>query len=78
MQLRRTSNTHTDFKALTHLLDAELALRYGVVQKQYDEHNVIEPIDTALVGYDEHNTPPLPVAVLKSLRLIRLKSSVCL
>lgn len=57
MQLRRTSNTHTDFKALTHLLDAELALRYGVMQKQYDEHNVIEPIDTALVGYDEHNTP---------------------
>lgn len=53
MQLLRTSNTHADFKALTCLLDSELSSRYGTLQKQYDTHNVIEPIDTALVGYDE-------------------------
>jgi len=53
MELRRTTNSDVDFKALTQALDAELSMRYGTLQKQYDTHNVIDAIETALVGYDE-------------------------
>lgn len=51
MQLVRTSSTHPHFKALTEALDAELNARYGRSQKAYDIHNVIEPIETAIIGY---------------------------
>lgn len=47
------SNTHEDFCALTRALDAELHTRYGNVQAQYDKHNVIDPIETALIGYED-------------------------
>lgn len=54
----KLSNTHEDFCALTHALDAELGVRYGKEQALYDQHNVIDPIETALVGYEDD----LPVA----------------
>lgn len=54
----KLSNTHEDFCALTHALDAELSARYGKEQALYDQHNVIDPIETALVGYEDD----LPVA----------------
>ena len=63
MHLKRTSNTHVDFKTLTQHLDAELSSRYGTLQKQYDAHNVIDLIDTALVGYDE--TKPIACGCFK-------------
>jgi len=49
----KTTNTHQDFCALTHALDAELNARYGKEQALYDKHNVIEPIETAIVGYED-------------------------
>ena len=53
MHMKRTTNQESDFKGLTQQLDAELAMRYGTAQKAYDKHNVIDPINTALVGYVE-------------------------
>lgn len=58
MITRKTTNTHQDFYALTRALDVELNARYGKAQADYDKHNVIEPIDTALVGYEDD----IPVA----------------
>lgn len=58
MITRKTINTHQDFYALTRALDVELNARYGKAQADYDKHNVIEPIDTALVGYEDD----IPVA----------------
>jgi putative acetyltransferase len=54
----KLSNTHADFCALTQALDTELNARYGKTQALYDQHNVIDPIETALVGYEDN----LPVA----------------
>lgn len=51
MDIVRTTNTHPDFLFLTKQLDAELKVRYGALQTQYDALNKIEPLDTALVGY---------------------------
>ncbi|MCP4670605.1 MAG: hypothetical protein GY857_04810 [Desulfobacula sp.] len=38
-----------DFVALIRQLDSELADRYGTLQAAYDEHNVIDPTETAMV-----------------------------
>lgn len=51
MKIIRTTNSHPDFRHLTAKLDAELHTRYGSAQDSYDQHNVIEPIDTAIIGY---------------------------
>jgi len=51
MEIVRTGNTHDDFRMLTAALDEELRRRYGAGQDKYDRHNVIDPIDTAVVGY---------------------------
>lgn len=59
------SNTHEDFCALTRALDAELHARYGNVQAQYDKHNVIDPIETALVGYED--TQPVACGCFKKI-----------
>ena len=54
----KTTNSHQDFCALTRVLDAELNTRYGKEQALYDKHNVIDPIETALVSYEDE----MPVA----------------
>ncbi|ATB70918.1 GCN5-related N-acetyltransferase [Sulfurospirillum diekertiae] len=54
----KTTNMHEDFCALTHALDLELNRRYGKEQALYDKHNVLDPIETALIGYEDN----LPVA----------------
>ena len=51
MDVMRTTNEHPDFIKLTQMLDADLKDRYGALQSYYDQHNVIDPIDTAIVGY---------------------------
>lgn len=53
MMTYRTMNTHEDFIVLIRALDSELNRRYGKAQADYDMHNVIDPIDTALVGYKD-------------------------
>ena len=57
MIIRRITNTHRDFLTLTRELDAELKGIYGSLQAVYDRHNVLGPIDTAVVGYV--NTEPM-------------------
>ena len=51
MKIIKTNNLNIDFIDLTKQLDAELNKRYGVKQSAYDKHNVIDPIDTVLIGY---------------------------
>lgn len=51
MILARTSNSNPDFARLVGELDADLWRRYPSQQSQYDQHNIIAPIETALVGY---------------------------
>ena len=51
MDIVRTGSAHGDFLRLTAELDAELRRRYRAAQDGYDRHNVIAPLDTAVVGY---------------------------
>jgi GNAT superfamily N-acetyltransferase len=51
MHILRATNTHADFTRLVARLDAELRRRYGAGQDAYDRHNVIDPIDTAVLAY---------------------------
>ena len=51
MKIKRVDNSHPDFINLTKKLDAELTDRYGAKQSAYDKHNIIEPINTSVVGY---------------------------
>lgn len=54
MLIQKTLNTEKDFCALTRALDLELNARYGTLQASYDTHNVIDPIETAMIGYEEN------------------------
>jgi putative acetyltransferase len=49
--LLRTSSDHPDFNQLVHQLNADLSARYGDLQKEYDQYNNVEAIDTAVVLY---------------------------
>ncbi|CAM3927893.1 Acetyltransferase (GNAT) family protein [Pedobacter westerhofensis] len=49
--LRRTNSDNPDFRALITELDADLRLRNGDLMNIYDQHNVIEKIDTVVVAY---------------------------
>ncbi|SHM72836.1 Acetyltransferase (GNAT) family protein [Chitinophaga jiangningensis] len=47
----RTNNEQQDFEALTNALDEDLRDRYQELQEIYDEHNVIEAINTVVIAY---------------------------
>ena len=49
----KVSTQDPTFCALTKALDKELALRYGTLQSHYDAHNVVEHMETAVVGFVE-------------------------
>ena len=51
METVHTDTSNEDFVELISDLDAELNKRYGSKQSNYDKHNKIDPIDTAIVGY---------------------------
>lgn len=51
MDVVRIDNVHNDFILLTNKLYVELNDRYGLQQSGYDKHNVIETINTAIIGY---------------------------
>lgn len=53
MEIIRTNSSNSDFKALCRLLDNDLNKRYGKAQSTYDKHNIIEDIQTVIVGYIE-------------------------
>jgi putative acetyltransferase len=50
-KLLRTSSDHPDFSQLVRKLNADLSARYGEVQKQYDQYNNVDAIDTVVVLY---------------------------
>lgn len=52
VQIIRTTNSNKDFIFLTGELDTELTGNYGTLQKKYDTLNKIDPIDTAVVAYE--------------------------
>ncbi|MFB6457244.1 GNAT family N-acetyltransferase [Chitinophaga sp. Hz27] len=47
----RTNNEQRDFESLTSALDDDLRDRYHELQDLYDEHNVIEAINTVVIAY---------------------------
>lgn len=71
MDYLRTANTHPDFITLTQQLDNELASRYGALQKQYDGHNVIAPIETAIVRYVDND--PIACGCFKCLDEVQVE-----
>jgi len=52
--LKRTDSSNPDFRTLVAELDADLRLRNGDVMDIYDQHNVIEQIDTVVIAYVDH------------------------
>jgi GNAT superfamily N-acetyltransferase len=51
IRLIRTTSDNTDFRNLISQLDADLRDRNGELMDIYDQHNVIEKIDTVIVAY---------------------------
>jgi putative acetyltransferase len=51
IKLKRTTSADPDFRLLVGELDADLRLRNGEVMDIYDQHNIIEQIDTVVVAY---------------------------
>lgn len=77
MKIVRTNNTQNDFVGLIDKLDAELNVRYGIQQSEYDEHNLIEPIDTAITGYIDEK--PVACGCFKVIVIVRqLRSKGCM
>ena len=53
IKIERTDSKNKDFVGLTHLLDAELNSRYGIFQSEYDKYNIIDSIDSVVLGYKD-------------------------
>ncbi|QEC79218.1 GNAT family N-acetyltransferase [Mucilaginibacter ginsenosidivorax] len=51
VSLARTTSTDPDFRILVNQLDADLRDRNGAMMDIYDQHNVIEKIDTVVIAY---------------------------
>lgn len=51
----RTHNADSDFVALVRELDIDLNTRYGRLQSEYDQYNVLAPLDAVVVAYDGTN-----------------------
>jgi len=49
----REKNSNQDFRQLVRLLDAYLTAQYGALQAEYDQHNVLDDIDTVVLAYDD-------------------------
>jgi putative acetyltransferase len=49
--LKRTDSNNADFRHLIKLLDKNLNEINGEIQADYDQHNIIEDIDTVIIAY---------------------------
>lgn len=49
--LKRTTSDNADFRLLIKELDADLRQRNGEIMDIYDQHNIIEQIDTVVIAY---------------------------
>jgi putative acetyltransferase len=58
IQLKRTTSADPHFRALVNQLDHDLRIRNGDMMDIYDQHNIIEAIDTVVIAYLDH----VPVA----------------
>jgi putative acetyltransferase len=52
ISLRRTTSMDPDFRTLIKELDADLRSKYDEMMNMYDQHNIIENIDTVVVAYN--------------------------
>jgi GNAT superfamily N-acetyltransferase len=52
--IKRTNNKDKDFKTLVAELDKDLRSRYGTMQLEYDQYNVIENLETVVVVYHDN------------------------
>lgn len=51
LQLKRTNSNDKDFQLLANQLDKDLAIRYGTLQAEYDQYNIVEDLHTIIVAY---------------------------
>jgi putative acetyltransferase len=51
--VKRTNSEDKDFRSLITRLDKDLLVRYGDKQKEYDQFNIIENLDTVVVAYSD-------------------------
>jgi putative acetyltransferase len=49
--LKRTNSSAPEFRTLVVALDADLRERYGALMDTYDQHNVIEQLDTVVLVF---------------------------
>ncbi|WP_321517612.1 GNAT family N-acetyltransferase [uncultured Bacteroides sp.] len=56
INIQRCSSENKDFRELIRLLDTELDTRYGTLQKEYNQYNQIEYLETVVVAYDEEKS----------------------
>lgn len=47
----KTDSSNSDFIKLVRLLDEDLSMRYGELQKQYEKHNKVDLINDVIVIY---------------------------
>jgi putative acetyltransferase len=52
-EITRTNSGNPHFRQLVVMLDGDLTLRYGELQKHYAQFNHIDFIDTVIVAYEE-------------------------
>jgi putative acetyltransferase len=51
LEIQRVNSHSKEFRTLVQLLDAELNQTYGIIQRQYDRLNIIENLDTVVLGF---------------------------
>jgi len=51
IELKRTTSASPDFGTLIIALDADLRTKYGELMNLYDQHNIIEQIDTVIIAF---------------------------
>jgi putative acetyltransferase len=49
--IKRTQSTDSDFKLLVKELDAGLRITNGQMMDIYDQHNIIDSVDTVVIAY---------------------------
>jgi putative acetyltransferase len=54
INIKRTNSNNPDFKALVVLLNQELHQRNGTIQLDYDQHNLLDFIETVVIAYADN------------------------
>jgi putative acetyltransferase len=53
IEITKTNSSNKDFKTLITQLDSELRERYGELQNEYDQYNIIEFNENVLIAYED-------------------------